>query len=68
MMSPKSSAERKSLLLSVEQIKADLETFNLVSSQVGCLIDLVKVNVGVDVGLGHDDVLLLSSHPHKSPC
>merc|ERR1711874_949269 len=67
MMSPKSSAERKSCFL-VSKIKADLQTFDLISGQVGCLIDLVKVNVGVDVWLGHYSVF--PSHPHKSnsPC
>merc|ERR1719458_1333687 len=47
------------LLLRVEKIKANLETLDLIDSEPGGVVDLLKVNVGVGVGLGHDDLVLL---------
>lgn len=32
-----------------------LQAFDLVIGQVGLIIDLLKVNVGVGIGLGHDE-------------
>merc|ERR1719370_2536622 len=41
------------LLLRVEQIKANLQTFDLINSEPGGVGDLLEVDVGVGVGLGH---------------
>ena len=34
-----------------------LQAFDLVIGQVGLIIDLLKVNISVRIGLGHDDEL-----------
>merc|ERR1712078_563978 len=39
------------LLLGVKQIKANLQALDLVVGQVGLIIDLLEVNVGVRIGL-----------------
>merc|ERR1711934_1217474 len=46
------------LLLGVEKIKANLQALDLVVGQVGLVIDLLEVNVGVGIGLGHDEGVL----------
>lgn len=38
-------------------VAAYLQAFDLVIGQVGLIIDLLKVNISVRIGLGHDDEL-----------
>merc|ERR1712109_370452 len=46
------------LLLRVEQIKANLQTFDLINSEPGGVGDLLEVDVSVGVGLGHPGLLM----------
>merc|ERR1719320_138798 len=46
-------SREKLLLLSIKQVKANLETLNLISSKVGQLIDLLKINISVWISPTH---------------
>merc|ERR1712109_56528 len=46
------------LLLRVEQIKANLQTFYLINSEPSGVGDLLEVDVSVGVGLGHPGLLM----------
>merc|ERR1712180_560362 len=41
------------LLLCVEEIKTHLQTLDLIMGKVGCVVDLLKVDISVRIGLGH---------------
>merc|ERR1719370_1617804 len=47
------------LLLRVEQIKANLQTFDLINSEPGGVGDFLEVDVSIGVGLGHPGLLVL---------
>ena len=42
---------------------SDLETLDLIRCKVGCLVDLLKVNVGIWIGLGHLDLCVGGVNP-----
>merc|ERR1719397_2166987 len=39
--------------------RSNLETLDLVRSKIGSLVDLLKVNVGIRIGLGHLDLCVV---------
>merc|ERR1712180_476789 len=47
------------LLLGVEEIKAHLQTLDLIVRKVGRVVDLLKVDISIRIGLGHLQLLLL---------
>ena len=63
---PEVISGKEILFLHIEQVEADLEegrvggphlqALDLIVRQVGLLIDLFKVNIGVRIGLGHLDI------------
>merc|ERR1719347_489902 len=41
------------LLLHVKKIKTNLETLDFISGETSGIVDLLEVNVGIGIGLGH---------------
>jgi len=54
---PEVISGKEILFLHIEQVEADLQALDLIVRQVGLLIDLFKVNIGVRIGLGHLDIV-----------
>merc|ERR1719320_1179234 len=46
---------QKFLLLCIKQIKANLQALNFISSKVGQVIDLLKVNISIRISPAHGD-------------
>ena len=43
--------------------RSNLETLDLIRCKVGGLVDLLKVNVGIRIGLGHLDLCVVGVNP-----